>query len=173
MGGPSSGRVKRKHAPPPWLGFQPDPAPVGGDDATADRETQARAARRAGIDRPARFGGTSGRWSPRHPAGMPGPRSATSTTTASPFGPGRYGDRGSGRRVLRRVLQQVDEDLLDEELIDRHQREIRRQAGSRPDARSGAPPGAGGQHPAPPPAAATVCAPPAHRSRPAPCPAGW
>ena len=53
------------------------------------------------------------RASPR-PARSPGPRSATSTLTDAVLRAGRDLDRAAGRRVLDRVVEQVDQHLLDQ-----------------------------------------------------------
>ena len=89
--------------------------------ASADREAEPGAPLASRRPRPGR---TSRRCAAPRPAGRPGPRSATSISTAPPASAARHLDRAPGRRVLERVLEQVDQHLLDQHVVHRHERQV-------------------------------------------------
>src|SRR5437870_6066696 len=99
----------------------PDASPVRPDDALADREAEPGAAAAAGLPAVELLEDLV-----LLPAGQP--RAAVGDLDG--HGAVRRGrddpDRTFGRSVLDRVVEKVHEDLLDEHVVDRHQRQIRR-----------------------------------------------
>src|SRR5512140_1535114 len=105
--------------------LRPDPAAVRLDDAATDGETETRAARRS-VPRAG-------------PVELPEDILLGSRGNARPAVADRDDHSARGRlradddrrarwRVLHRVLEEIDEDLLDEQSVDRDEREVLRQA---------------------------------------------
>ena len=122
-GASPSGQGEAEHgaAPGPVLG--PDAPAVG---ARRCRGRSPAPARCRAARAPSSRGRTSRRSASSSPGGRPGPRSATSTSRRRRPRRGRDLDRAPGRRVLDRVVEQVDQHLLDEDGVDRHQRQVAR-----------------------------------------------
>ena len=115
----ATGSRRRKTAPPPGRRDAVERAAVRLRDRARRRRGRARRRGRRG----GRRAGTARRFAPRRPAAIPGPRSATSTVTPGPTRARADLERRARRRVLGGVLEQVHEQLLEQDRVDRDERE--------------------------------------------------
>ena len=124
---PLIGSVNRKIAPPPGRFSAQIRPPCAVDDAAADGEPEPDAAA---------AGAAAAMELLEDRVLLPGRQARTAVGDVrdhlAAAGLGADLDRRARRGVLGGVLQQVDEDLLQQDLVHRHQRQVRREAGGRP-----------------------------------------